>query len=121
MTTPKIELRNVSKTFHGEHRHVKALENISLEVKPGEFLTIIGPSGSGKSTLFNLIVGLLDPDEGEICFDGDTCHDRLGLVVRLEQLKRIDEVGPDDRVASDTYAGGLADVFPGEMIDDFVR
>ncbi|MBN1312290.1 MAG: ABC transporter ATP-binding protein [Anaerolineae bacterium] len=70
MSTPKLELRNVSKTFHANGMVVRALENISLAVTPGEFLTVIGPSGSGKSTLFNLITGLLEPDSGEILLDG---------------------------------------------------
>jgi ABC-type nitrate/sulfonate/bicarbonate transport system ATPase subunit len=85
MSSFKIELRNVSKTFYSERMQVKALEDVSLAVNQGEFLTIIGPSGSGKSTLFTLIVGLLDPDEGEICIDGETCSDRLGLVGYMPQ------------------------------------
>lgn len=85
MTTPKIELRNVSKTFHGDGRSIKALEDLSLHANSGEFVTIIGPSGSGKSTLFNLIVGLLEPDEGEICFDGEICDERSGLVGYMPQ------------------------------------
>src|SRR5690606_6627192 len=85
MTTPKIEFRNVSKTFHGEGRSVKALEDVSLTVMPGEFVTLIGPSGSGKSTLFNLLVGLLDPDTGEVCIEGDECEDRIGRVAYMPQ------------------------------------
>lgn len=85
MTTPKLELRSVSKTFHGEERDVQALEDVSLRVMPGEFVTIIGPSGSGKSTLFNLIVGLLQPGSGEICIDGEICRDRTGRVGYMPQ------------------------------------
>jgi ABC-type nitrate/sulfonate/bicarbonate transport system ATPase subunit len=81
----KVELRNVSKTFYGENREIQALEDISLSVESGEFVTIIGPSGSGKSTLFNLIVGLLEPDEGEICIDGEICHDRISRVGYMPQ------------------------------------
>jgi ABC-type nitrate/sulfonate/bicarbonate transport system ATPase subunit len=82
---PKIELRNVSKTFFGDSRKIKALEDVSMSVESGEFVTIIGPSGSGKSTLFNLMVGLLEPDEGEICIDGDVCHDRTSRVGYMPQ------------------------------------
>ncbi len=85
MSTPKVELRSVSKTFHANGRTIQALENISFDVHPGQFVTIIGPSGSGKSTIFNLIVGLLDPDEGEICIDGETCGQRTGRVGYMPQ------------------------------------
>ncbi len=87
MTTPKVELRHVSKSFHAESGGltVTALEDVSLQVMPGEFVTLIGPSGSGKSTLFNLIVGLLEPDTGEVCLDGETCSERLGRVGYMPQ------------------------------------
>ncbi len=70
MPTPKLELRHVSKAFHSNGLVVQALEDVSMTVAPGEFLTVIGPSGSGKSTLFNLITGLLEPDSGQILLDG---------------------------------------------------
>jgi ABC-type nitrate/sulfonate/bicarbonate transport system ATPase subunit len=89
MTTPspapKVALRSVSMTFHGDQQSVRALEDVSLEVMPGEFVTAIGPSGSGKSTLFNLIAGLLEPDSGTICLDGEQCADRLGRVGYMPQ------------------------------------
>jgi ABC-type nitrate/sulfonate/bicarbonate transport system ATPase subunit len=78
MPTPKLELRHVTKSFHANGLTVRALEDISFQVMPGEFVTVIGPSGSGKSTLFNLITGLLDPDEGEILLDGDASAERVG-------------------------------------------
>jgi ABC-type nitrate/sulfonate/bicarbonate transport system ATPase subunit len=81
----KLELRHVSKTFHGDSMVVPALEDISLKVNEGEFVTLIGPSGSGKSTLFNLIVGLLEPDHGEICINGEACTKRTGLVGYMPQ------------------------------------
>lgn len=85
MPTPRIELRDVSKAFHGDGMTVHALESVSFQVMPGEFVTIIGPSGSGKSTLFNLIVGLIEPDSGTICFDGNVCHNRTGRVGYMPQ------------------------------------
>jgi ABC-type nitrate/sulfonate/bicarbonate transport system ATPase subunit len=85
MPTAKVELRNVRKTFHANGRTIRALENISFNVQPGEFVTIIGPSGSGKSTIFNLIVGLLEPDDGEICIDGETRKQRTGRVGYMPQ------------------------------------
>jgi len=82
---PKVELRHVSKDFTGEGQTVHALEDVSLQVLPGEFVTLIGPSGSGKSTLFNMIVGLLEPDQGEIRIDGEVCASRLGRVGYMPQ------------------------------------
>lgn len=67
---PIIELSNVSKIYSTGPVKVTALDNISLQVASGDFLSIMGPSGSGKSTLMNLI-GLLDrPTEGSILLEG---------------------------------------------------
>jgi len=85
MTTPRIELRHVSKTFSGIDHAVPALKDISFKIMPGEFVTIIGASGSGKSTLFNLCVGLLEPDEGEIIIDGERPENRTGMVGYMPQ------------------------------------
>ncbi len=82
---PALEVRHVSKRFHANGLEVQALEDVSFSVAQQEFVTIVGPSGSGKSTLFNLIVGLLDPDEGEICLDGERCGERLGRVGYMPQ------------------------------------
>jgi len=85
MTTPCIEFRHVSKTFSGIDHAVPALEDVSFRVMRGEFVTLIGASGGGKSTLFNLCVGLLEPDKGEILIDGERTDNRLGLVGYMPQ------------------------------------
>ncbi len=85
MPVAKVELRHISKEFTGDGQTVRALEDVSLQVTPGEFVTLIGPSGSGKSTLFNLIVGLLEPDQGEIRIDGQAWASRLGRVGYMPQ------------------------------------
>jgi spermidine/putrescine ABC transporter ATP-binding subunit len=65
-----VELRNVSKRY-GEHA---ALQNFSLTVRRGEFLTLLGPSGSGKTTLLRLVAGFELPQDGQILIDGrDAC------------------------------------------------
>ncbi|AKG37663.1 ABC transporter ATP-binding protein [Paenibacillus durus ATCC 35681] len=53
-----------------EKKQFTALQDVDLEVRPGEFLTIVGPSGCGKSTLLDLIAGLATPTEGELYIDG---------------------------------------------------
>jgi putative ABC transport system ATP-binding protein len=65
-----IELRNVRKTYHLGGEEIRALDDVSLDIDGGEFISIIGPSGSGKSTLMH-IVGCLDsPTSGSIKLDG---------------------------------------------------
>ena len=63
----EIKLDNVS--FQYQETKKKILDNISLKIKKGEFIGIIGESGSGKTTLINLICGLINPDSGSIYFD----------------------------------------------------
>lgn len=65
-----IKIENLSKVFRTEEVETTALNNVSLEVKEGEFVAIMGPSGCGKSTLLN-IIGLLDnPTSGSYYFNG---------------------------------------------------
>jgi ABC-type nitrate/sulfonate/bicarbonate transport system ATPase subunit len=76
----KIELRNVSKWFVLQGGRVAAIEGINLAVRPGEFVSIVGPSGCGKSTAFNMIAGLIRPDEGDVLIDGRSVVGRQGHV-----------------------------------------
>ncbi|MDO5521788.1 MAG: ABC transporter ATP-binding protein [bacterium] len=67
-----IQLKNIVKCYKdGEQDHT-VLNNVSLNVEPGEFVAIVGPSGSGKSTLLSIMGVLLSPDQGTIQI-GDTC------------------------------------------------
>ncbi len=66
----KLDLINVSKTYFSDKGKVKALEDINLEVREGEFLCIVGPTGCGKTTLLRLIAGLERPTSGRILLDG---------------------------------------------------
>ncbi len=66
-----LRLENISKTFHpGTVNEKKALDGVSLHLKPGDFATIIGSNGAGKSTLFNAITGSFTVDEGNVILDG---------------------------------------------------
>ena len=67
-----IEMRDVSVRFGRNGHSVDAVSGVSLEVKPGDFVTVIGPSGCGKSTLLNIVAGFLRPTVGEALLDGGT-------------------------------------------------
>lgn len=66
-----LQLRGVSKNFGA----VCAVDNIDLEIRRGEFLTLLGPSGSGKTTLLMMIAGFLDISKGDIALDGTSIAD----------------------------------------------
>lgn len=61
-----LSIRNITKVFPG----VKAIDRVSLDVKRGEVHALVGENGAGKSTLVNIISGVIQPDEGELVFDG---------------------------------------------------
>jgi ribose transport system ATP-binding protein len=63
---PLVEVRGISKRFPG----VRALDDVSLSVAPGEVLAVIGENGAGKSTLLKILAGVQQPDAGEIRVDG---------------------------------------------------
>ncbi|WP_073508163.1 ABC transporter ATP-binding protein [Streptobacillus notomytis] len=77
MERSDIIIKNVSKSFGGD----KILKNVSLEIKKGEFFSILGPSGCGKTTLLRMIAGFIYPDSGEIIVNGE----------------RIDKLPPEKR------------------------
>jgi branched-chain amino acid transport system ATP-binding protein len=62
-----LEVRGLSKSFGG----FLAVNKASLDVSKGEIVAVIGPNGAGKTTLFNLITGILKPDEGKVIFKGE--------------------------------------------------
>jgi NitT/TauT family transport system ATP-binding protein len=65
-----IELRDVGVSFGRAGQGVEAVSGVSLDVKPGDFVSVIGPSGCGKSTLLNLVAGFLKPTRGQVLLDG---------------------------------------------------
>jgi NitT/TauT family transport system ATP-binding protein len=69
---PVVSLRNVTKSFGA--RGVTALESIDLDIRPGEFVSLIGPSGCGKSTLLRIIGDLVSPTAGEVVVNGKSAR-----------------------------------------------
>src|SRR5258708_23544277 len=68
---PAVSLNRVSKRFQLPGRELLALDDISLQVGEGEFVSVIGPSGCGKSTLLRLVAGLTEPSGGTIAIAGE--------------------------------------------------
>jgi len=66
MTTPLLEMRNISINFGG----IKAVDDVSVHVMPGEVVGLLGHNGAGKSTLIKILAGAYQKDEGEIFVDG---------------------------------------------------
>jgi NitT/TauT family transport system ATP-binding protein len=67
----KLSVENASMTFKRDGKSTPVLENISLEVRDGEFVCLLGPSGCGKTTLLNAMAGFLSPTSGQIQVDGE--------------------------------------------------
>jgi NitT/TauT family transport system ATP-binding protein len=72
VTAPKIEAIGLGKTYVSARKgtQVEALRNVSFQVMPNEFVSIVGPSGCGKSTLLSLVAGFSTPSSGTVHFDG---------------------------------------------------
>lgn len=71
MSAPMIQVTDVTKVYVTSRGRTVSLDNVSLDVAEGEFVTLVGPSGCGKSTMLNLIGGLLEPTSGEVLVHGD--------------------------------------------------
>jgi putative ABC transport system ATP-binding protein len=85
-----MELQDVSKSYQQGRRVVHALRGVSLTIKAGEFVSIMGPSGSGKSTLLHLLGALDVPSAGRVLFDG---RDLQALTDRERSLLRRNRIG----------------------------
>jgi NitT/TauT family transport system ATP-binding protein len=86
---PKVELQNIGLRYFGLEGETEALSNISLSIKAGEFVAIIGQSGCGKSTLLSLISGILQPTEGVVLVDGKPVagpNPKVGYMLQQDYL-----------------------------------
>ncbi|SKC82234.1 ABC transporter ATP-binding protein [Maledivibacter halophilus] len=77
----KLRINNIYKSFDD----ILVIDNVSLELKEKEFVSLLGPSGSGKSTIFNIIAGLISPDEGKVFIEGKDFTGKTGRVSYMYQ------------------------------------
>ena len=77
-----IDLKNISVSFDGQ----PILRNIDLYIRDGEFVTLLGPSGCGKTTTLRIIAGFLEPDSGEVIFEGKVIN---GVPAHKRQVNTI--------------------------------
>lgn len=97
-----IQLKNLTKTFG----RVVANRNVSLNIRRGEILSLLGENGSGKTTLMNMISGIYYPDSGEICVNGKTVEIRspkdaydLGIGMIHQHFKLVDVFSATENIA----------------------
>ena len=112
-----LEVKDISKIYSGGT--VKALQNVSLEVKKGEWVAIMGPSGSGKSTMLNIISCMDKPTSGEVILDGvditkessknltNIRRDKIGLV--FQQFHLVNYLTAVENVMVSQYYHSMVD------------
>ncbi|MCA1502353.1 ABC transporter ATP-binding protein [Bradyrhizobium sp. NBAIM02] len=87
----RIAVQGLAKRFNASGREFVAVDDVSFEVKQGEFVALLGPSGCGKSTILNMVAGLLPRSGGRILIDGDSVetgevNPRVGYVFQRDTL-----------------------------------
>lgn len=114
---PILELNKLCYSYHTPEGEVKALNNISFRLMPGEFISIVGPSGCGKSTLLSLITGLLPPESGTLfvkentamgymlqrdnLFEWRTVYSNILLGLEIQKKLTKDYIRPVDKMIDD--------------------
>ena len=84
-----LELNNISLTYQTLKTETKAIEDVSLTIDSGEFISLVGPSGCGKTTILSMIAGILPPTSGKIIVDGEivkTISTNVGYMFQRDNL-----------------------------------
>lgn len=100
--TGKIELRNISFRYPGADKNI--IDNFSLVIEPMQNVVFTGPSGCGKSTLLKIIMGLIEPDSGEVLIDGVNIH-QIGL---RKYRKSIAAISQKESLITGTVTDNIA-------------
>jgi branched-chain amino acid transport system ATP-binding protein len=130
---PVVRVRNVSKSFGG----IKAVDDVSIEVRAGEILGVIGPNGSGKTTLFNCILGQYRPDRGRVEIHGTDVSGwpphrraRAGLARTFQLLQVFESMSVRDnlKTAAQEHIGSIGgrlfrppDMGLGDQVDRLIE
>ncbi|MCW3490833.1 ABC transporter ATP-binding protein [Dethiobacter alkaliphilus] len=88
---PLVKIKNIGMRFHSPEGETAALKDFSLDIYPGEFISIVGPSGCGKSTLLNIVAGLIRPTEGEVVVNGKKVLGPTPMVGYMPQSDQLFE------------------------------
>ena len=130
---PVLEVKGVSKSFDGE----EIIRDITLELKEGEIVSLLGVSGGGKTTLFNMIAGLSMPDEGCVCLAGEditgkpgnisymlqkdlllpyrTILDNVALPLSIRGMKKVEARKKASEYFEEFGLGGAENKYPSEI------
>ncbi|MFG1277581.1 ABC transporter ATP-binding protein [Xanthobacter autotrophicus] len=81
----QLRLRSIRKSFDGQNGRIDVLKGVDFDVYERDFVSIIGPSGCGKSTVFNIVAGLLAPDDGDIIYRHERVSNLRGRVGYMMQ------------------------------------
>ncbi|WP_332843172.1 ABC transporter ATP-binding protein [Paraclostridium sp. AKS73] len=104
-----LKVINLNKSIKNNKNTFKILENINLEVKDGEFISIMGPSGAGKTTLLNIMSTIDRPSEGKVYYDNEDVHslknkelsrfrrDNIGFI--FQDYNLLDNMSIEDNIA----------------------
>ena len=132
-----LRLDNVSKRFVTQDRVVTAVEDLTLDIDEGEFVTVVGPSGCGKSTILNMVSGLLPATEGQVPIDGNallgvtrdigyvtqapnlmawrTLIDNVSFPLEISGVKRAERHAKARELIELVGLSGFEDAYPDEM------
>jgi NitT/TauT family transport system ATP-binding protein len=102
VTQPVIELRGATKRFRGSSGIMTAVHDLTISIRPGEFVAVVGPTGCGKSTTLSLVSGLEPPSSGEVLVDGAPVR---GIPAGVGYMFQQDAILPWKNVLDNVAAG----------------
>lgn len=116
-----LQAEKLSKYYGSGHTEVRAVDNVSLDIRRGELVLIMGPSGSGKTTLLSMLGGLLTPSAGRVVIDGvdiaashkarlpDIRASKIGFIFQAFNLMEALTVEENILFPAQLVAGGIAE------------